>query len=341
MNFYITSDSDYKNKFNLNRIKFKNLDIFFDNGWKISENKIKKGIQNNFCEISFDQNLKIRHTHMRDFGLWYDNKSCTNFIELENYLPVDGNIMYDDKWHVTYKADFYKTPEKVLNTEQTIDFVSEILLQNTKNFLEQNDKELVTFENNGLDSLVSKSIFDFLGVKYKTLQIKKLNYTNLQTQLIKNYYGFNQIQAFKKPTCIITGFYGDEYLLRNPGYVQQLIKDDKNDLVNIFDNNKNCYMKDFFDKFYLEKCKKLKKINKQLVKQMICNDVQVWHLDNTFVFSPFKDLRFLQLLNCDYKTIVSQVTDGYISKRLIEKFNVNLVKNIDKSKNINDPQWFF
>tara|TARA_B100001057_G_scaffold448923_1_gene489686 strand:- start:322 stop:1071 length:750 start_codon:yes stop_codon:yes gene_type:complete len=249
--------------------------------------------------------------------------------------------MYDDKWHVTYKADFYKTPEKVLNTEQTIDFVSEILLQNTKNFLEQNDKELVTFENNGLDSLVSKSIFDFLGVKYKTLQIKKLNYTNLQTQLIKNYYGFNQIQAFKKPTCIITGFYGDEYLLRNPGYVQQLIKDDKNDLVNIFDNNKNCYMKDFFDKFYLEKCKKLKKINKQLVKQMICNDVQVWHLDNTFVFSPFKDLRFLQLLNCDYKTIVSQVTDGYISKRLIEKFNVNLVKNIDKSKNINDPQWFF
>ena len=100
-------------------------------------------------------------------------------------------------------------------------------------------------------------------------------------------------------------------------------------------------MKDFFDKFYLEKCKKLKKVSKQLVKQMICNDVQVWHLDNTFVFSPFKDIRFLQLLNCDNETILSQVTDGYISKSLIKKFNVGLVKNIDKAKNVNDPQWFF
>ena len=29
------------------------------------------------------------------------------------------------------------------------------------------------------------------------------------------------------------------------------------------------------------------------------------------------------------------------SKSLIKKFNVSLVKNIDKAKNINDPQWFF
>jgi len=340
MNFYITNDSTYVNKFDLNCLKFKNLRIFFDNGWTVGKNSIKKGTPNNFCNITFDKNLKIVHSKMRDFGLWYDNKSCTNFLELQNYLPVDGNIMFDEKWHVTYEKDFYKSSHTALAKKQTVDFICKILLKNTQEFLQQNEKDLVIFENNGLDSLVSRSIFDFLGVKYKTLKIKKLNYTMLQNQLIKKYYGFNQIQIFDQPTCIITGFYGDEYILRNPSYVQQLIKDDENDLVKIFNSINSCYMKDFFNHYYLKKCMNLQKQSKQLVKQMICNDVQIWHIDNTFVFSPFKDKKFLQLLDCDLETIISQITDGYLSKKVIENFNKSLLKNIDKSKNIKDPYWF-
>ena len=92
---------------------------------------------------------------------------------------------------------------------------------------------------------------------------------------------------------------------------------------------------------YKEKCSKiLKKSDKQKIKEMICNDIQVWHMDNTFVFTPFKDFRLLELLNCELSVIVDQVTDGKLSKKLIEYFDPTLLKNIDAFKNINDPYWF-
>jgi len=340
MNFLITTDNEYKNELNLNHIRFKEFNLYFDNGWQVYDNRIKKGTTNNYCEIIYINDLKINHNTMRDFGLWYNQKTCTNIFELENYLPVDGEITYNNGWHITYKEGFYKTTDKIFNTDQAVDFIKDILLDNTKDFVSKNNKELVVFENNGIDSLLSRSVLDFLGVDYKIYKIEKLKYTPLQKQLVKKYYGFNQIQLFEAPTCIITGFYGDEYLLRNPGYIQSLIRDEKIDLVEIFEKTESCYMKDFFNKTYLDKCKKITKQTKQKVKEMICNDIQVWHIDNTFVFSPFKDKRFLELLNCDLDTTISQVTDGTISKKLIKYFNPELSKKIDKSKNSIVPYWF-
>ena len=59
------------------------------------------------------------------------------------------------------------------------------------------------------------------------------------------------------------------------------------------------------------------------------------------LFTPFKDKRLLKLLECDSKVIVDQVTDGKLSKLVIEYFNKDLLQLLDKSKNNADPKWFW
>ena len=99
-------------------------------------------------------------------------------------------------------------------------------------------------------------------------------------------------------------------------------------------------MKHFFDLMYKEKCKKLSTLSKDKVKEMIINDIQVWHVNNVYVFNPYRDIRLLQLLNCDTDVIIKQVTDGILSKKLLKKFNPELYKLLDKEKNTKEPTWF-
>ena len=343
MNFFITKDNNYSNNLNLNFLKHKNFNLFFDNGWEINENKLYKGTSNNFCEIILEESIRFSHNKLRDFPLWFNESTCTNAIELENYVPVDGVLTFEEGIpQVSYIQNFYENKDRKLNEVKTIDLIKEVLLENIKTFLSTNNKKIIVPNNNGLDTLVVRSILNFLKVDYQLFDIQKLNYTPLQQLLEKKYYGFNQIQLFKTPTCIITGFYGDEYILRNPYYVQSLIRDNNIDLVEIFKKNKSCYMYNFFSQVYQKKCSKItKKESKQKIKEMICNDIQVWHIDNTFLFTPFKDFRLLELLNCDNTTIISQVTEGVLSKKVIEYFDPTLLKNVDYKKNSNDPYWFW
>ena len=100
-------------------------------------------------------------------------------------------------------------------------------------------------------------------------------------------------------------------------------------------------MRNFFDLVYREKCKKVEPVNVDKVGEMICNDIQVWHINNTMIFTPFKDKRLLSLLECDSDIIIDQITDGKLSKTVIEHFNKDLLKQLDHSKNNNDPSWFW
>ena len=100
-------------------------------------------------------------------------------------------------------------------------------------------------------------------------------------------------------------------------------------------------MKDFFNLVYRDKCINKSKHDRIKVKQMVINDIQVWHLDKTYVYNPFKDHRLLDLIDCEDQVAIDQVTDGILSKNLISRFNPSLLNLIDKSKNINDPHWFW
>ena len=357
MNFLITNDKDYKNDFSLNEINHKNYKILFDDNWTRDNNSITKGTANNYCTIKFDDTIEITHNELRDFPLWYDEHTCSNFTKLDNYVPVDGRLNFNNAWQLSYQKDFYKEPDSCGCGRSTVArcvgwhsfdeepyavaLIKKVLLDNTKAFLKDNTLDILVPNNNGLDTLTVRSVLDYLNVDYKLFDIEKKDYQKLQATLELDYYGFNQIQEIGSPQCIVTGFYGDEYILRNPFYVQNILKNRGKDLIEIFDSNPTCYMREFFDLVYRKKCKKVEPVNIDKLSQMICNDIQVWHINNTMLFTPFKDKRLLKLLECDSNIIVSQVTDGKLSKTVIEHFNKDLLKLLDKSKNNADPHWFW
>ena len=356
MNFLITTNADYKNDFDLNEITHKNFRIFFDDNWTRNEDSITKGTANNYCTVKFGDTIEITHNELRDFPLWYNNYTCSNFTKLDNYVPVDGILKHDDQWHLTYEKDFYVEPKSCGCGRSTIDrcvgwhsydeepyavaLIKKVLVDNTKEFLKCNTLDLIVPNNNGLDTLLVRSVLDYLKVDYTLFDIEKVDYKKLQYNNAIEYYGFNQIQELDSPKCVVTGFYGDEYILRNPYYVQHLLKNKGVDICDIFDNKPDCYMREYFDLAYREKCKKSDSVDTNKVKQMMCNDIQVWHINNTMIFTPLKDKRLLKLLECNKNIIINQVTDGKLSKLVIEHFNKDLLPLLDKSKNNNDPHWF-
>ena len=338
MNFLITTNADYKNNFDLNKITHNKVDIFYDDNWTVGEHSLIKGTSNNYCKIEFKDSINITHNDLRDFPLFHDAVSCSNFIKLDNVVPADGKMLYDNGWQVKYAKDFYniETPPS-----DHVKFVADILLENTKKFLDCNTLPILVPNNNGVDTLTARSILDYLQVPYELFDLKKLAYSNFHKELEKDYYGFNQIQEFDTPKVVLTGFYGDEFLLRNPYYVQSLIREEDCDLIDVFAVNNNCYMKKFFDLVYKEKCKNTKKQPLQKIYEMICNDQQVWHINNTMIWTPFKDKRLLSLLQCHQNVILEQVTEATLSKSLIEHFNSELLNQVDASKNETDPAWFW
>lgn len=333
MNFYITVDRNYDNRFNLHKVSHKQFDIYIDQNWDISDSILQKGTTNNFCKITLGDNLKIQTNQLRDFPLWHDKSSASNFEELENVVPSDGELSYDNNWQIQY-SDFY---QDLVQPSDPVTFVKDILLENTAKFLDNNKLPILVPKNNGVDTLLARSLLDQLGAKYSLIDIQKKKYLPLQSHLEKKFYGFNQLEELDAPSVIVSGFYGDEFMLRNPFYLQSMGIDTATE----FDSNPTCYMKKFYDLVYRTKCSTVTTVPIKKVCEMICNDQQVWHINNTMMWTPFKDKRLLNLLLCDEKAIIGQMTNATLSKTLIKQLNPILYEQIDQYKNSNDPAWFW
>lgn len=336
MIFHVTKRDDYENKFGLTKHRLGEFWFYCDNGWKTEDHVASKGTTNNWCKLDFNKGCRITHNKIRDFPLWYNDHSCTNIESIGEYLPTDAILNYEGKWHVSY--DNFISKRGTLDLAQSEFLAAEILTDNVIKFAEYNDKPVVIADNNGLDTLLVRGLFDHLQVPYEIRQIQKRPYGARQAHLEQNYYGFNQIEISDYPVVHASGFYGDEYMLRNPFYVQSYIEQD---LVKIFDGMEKCYMKWFFNEVYRNKCIKAQKVGRHKVRQQIMNDVQVWHLDDTYVFNPFRDHRMLKLIDSEDQVAVAQVTDGVLSKRLIARFNPDLLPLLHAEKNTNDPHWFW
>jgi len=140
---------------------------------------------------------------------------------------------------------------------------------------------------------------------------------------------------------VVTGFNGDEWILRNPFYVNMLLSNRGISLYDTFEKIENCYMKSYWEQNYKEKCSYRNNTNVKEIMTMMCNDYQIWHLNTTFFFSPLKNRRLLGLLAADSETVIDQITDARLSKAIIQKCNPALICKIENTKNQNDPYYFW
>lgn len=342
MNFYCSSTDISSPYVDLTKHKSKNnWFIYLDKGWTKNENYFYKGFSSSWCKIYFDPIIKIESNKLRDFPIYHNKVSVTNFQQLDNIVPVDGIVEIDKEISITYQENFYpRISTKQISFKDCHEILYDALIENIGTFASSNKDPVYIPLQGGIDTLTIRSVFDYLGVDYTTFDLPASAPTlsKVGSELLKNHWAFTQVKE-KDNSVIVTGFYGDEWVLRNPYYAHGLLSQRGISIIDEFDKTKDCYMKGHFET-YREKCVSKSEMAVEELISQICNDFQIWHLNNTKFLSPLKHISLLNLLTADNQTIIDQVTDAKLSKSIIEKCNPSLLRLIDNRKNQSDPSYF-
>lgn len=340
MNF-VCSSVEKNDTYGLNQHVVGDYFIYIDNGWVQKDGYFFKGHKADWCKIHYGQDIKIETNKLRNFPIYSDDLSVTNIQKIGESIPVDGRVtLTGDKVIVDYIDKFYpKIPNDQLSFKDCKDILYDALIENVGTFVSNNNKDIMLPAQNGIDTLLVRSAFDYLGVEYQLFALEqKPNLSVLGKHLSKHFWGFNQIPEFSGKV-LVSGFYGDEWILRNPYYVHVLLSTRGMSLVEKFDAMKECYMKKYFE-LYRDKCTHPQSKSREKLLTEICNDFQIWHLNDTTLLSPLKHETLLNLLAADNDTIISQVTDAQLSKAVIQMLNPALLDNLDTEKNQYDPDFF-
>lgn len=343
MNFICSRTEINATHFDLKKYEAVNgWSVYLDKGWIKTTDCFYKGLDASWCKIYTDPVIKIETNSLRDFPIYHNKDSLSNFVVLENVAPVDALVEINKDITIKYKQNFYpKISNKHITFQECHDLLFDALIENINTFILSNKAPVLLPAQGGIDTLTIRSVFDYIGADYKTfdLPIQQQKPSSLRAELIKNHWGFAQVEE-QQGVVVVTGFYGDEWILRNPYYVHILLSQRDVSVTEAFDNKTHCYMKEYFEK-YRQKCgKKVDTEVEQLISQL-CNDFQIWHVNDTKYFSPLKHFSLINLLSADTETVIGQVTDATLSKSIIEKCNPHLINFLDKSKNCKDPDYFW
>ena len=359
MFFYIGSNCNLLNRVSDN--------LFLDDGWSVIGNTYFKGYSTEcilkdrlndiingyqpngiYCLI---KDNKVYHSKRKSFPIYSDESYITN---------IQGNSFYPSNIETYTNKTYYTFNQAVYN-------IKNILIENITGFLKHNDVQLNLKVTGGIDSVTLLALLEFLNIPYNLhvtdrdisattlhewLRIDSEYQSNLIEVVRKRYWGYNIYDFKKNVNWLITGFMGDEALLRGPHQIVMLINFKGKILKDLLQENHYHYY--YFQRskngFYTELMQE-ETNPKNKIFQTFINDYQFWHLDNNYGFCPYDDVRILgTVLEMDDDDILLNGLDATIQKQIIQETNpyaftlldsyknspkyarVNLLKNLDVNK---------
>jgi len=353
--FFKITNQDTKSKWPLKlTAKINQYILYLDNGWNCFDNVYYKG----YCiEQSLDTKIKskdfteqtgnyviidlsaqfpsIHYDNSRSFPMYYDSDSLTNLHSQElTAVWFDGAVK-----NVTGSWEFYHRPENSVQYEQKntpgkdkiVDLLCTYLVSTVESFT--TNMPIFAADSKGVDSTLIRSAFDYCNKSYTLVQNNNRDLADLG-------WGYRQLHVTDTPHVQLTGFCGDELLLRNPLYCQWLLDPYNIELIEEFDKVSHSYMKGFFDAKYKVKLQNRKEhfVNKEQAYNhainVAINDFQMWHVDNTITFTPLRNRQIAtECMYADIDAILDQVIHAGISKEIINRLNPKLLDTISKHKN--------
>ncbi len=353
--FFLISHNEEKSTSPFSQTKkIGNFNLSLDAGWHTVGDVVYKGYcigkrleqkikdkdhseqDGNYVILDFaDGGCEIHHDNSRSFPLYYDKHTVTNYKDTAlTSVWFDGAVRYQDQaWQFVHrKENIIKCPtvlERVTKA-QLVDLYCEYLVGCCDI---KTDLPIFCANSNGVDSLIIKSAFDYCGREYKMVDHNSKKMESLG-------WGYRQIYVTDTPHIQLTGFCGDELLLRNPLYVQWLLDPHNINLIDEFDKVEHSYMKGFFNKNYRTKIQghigKLTSFSEayEHTANVAVNDYQIWHVDNTITFTPFRNIKMaLECFRADPDTMLDQVIHAGLSKDIIKRLNKGNLDLISSHKN--------
>ena len=328
--------------------------VFLDAGWTSnsvgSTTTFKKGYSTeseiaearanqtgNFCIITCkDNSITIEHDNCRGFPIYWNKNMISNLYATDNQLWTGqtGSIENDK-----VKCSLGELILDPINPEkQDVAVLLDLADKYFKDYISQYLKYNSDFHiahTPGIDSITLSAL---ANKELPAVEQRITCDSPLSEHIKSSHWGYTQLP--NKYKFIGTGFCGDEFMMRNPTYVNWYLKFYGIDLCHSYDKNPNTYMEGFIKHRYLDKISNdtisfdsEKKMQYQYLNTML-NDFQMWHLNETITFTPFKN-RYIPhlLMSMKPEDALGQVTDALFSKNLIRRNNSKLLLKLSAHKN--------
>lgn len=357
-----------------NRLIFNDFFLDLDEGWEISKTdsrcRIYKGysedfknlahtenlfeLKGNFCVIDIENNeIKISHQKYRTFPLLFsiENNELTNLITKDIKYKKFSSLIFlklqINNGIITYTE--HELPQKFdttpfVNIDDSVNKIKDILIEKFKN-LQYCKLPIKLYFTGGLDTGLAMAIMNFLEIKYELISekldcskedylLKKLKHL---ASIDNSYLAYTQLHTYEDKCLIVSGTYGDDSFLREPGQLAIFLKIHK---INIFSMlHEDSYNYHFFNRknlkeMFLNSFVNNKKYHLNDIFLKNVNSYQHWHINNTLTFTPFQDIDILKLvINMPLDVLNSQILDCTINKRLIAEFDNSVLCKVNRFKN--------
>jgi hypothetical protein len=303
---------------------------------------------NFFMFICDQEKIILTNDNNRGTPLYYSQSDniITNLHQLEgiwanNFCELD----YDFKIKI-HKFTPYNVNEEKISYNEGLNKIYDLIASEFDNFLSHNKSPIKIFLSGGVDTLTLYSFLKKFTKNFEVVDYEYKKWTHFYKynwkEYIKKYWAYNQIHSWGElPTTLVSGACGDEYMLRGPSTIKILADYHGINFTSLLNNNKNCYHYDYFIKeknmkifeeeknFYVSKKEAMSNILNILI-----NDHQHWHLDNTLCFTPFKNILLPKIImNLDKDVLIEQMLDAKINKDLIAINNKDDIELLSKYKN--------
>lgn len=304
--------------------------------------------QGKWCVITIDQfsKSKIYHPNIRGFPLFYKDESLTN-LKLPEYLPQNNNLV--------------STPltSHPISIDDAVNQILDILVNNIQGFYAHNSLETMNvLYSAGLDTLTVWALLDYLEIDYNldiyvpkqediTLTQSVNASEDYSSDLIdfvrKNYWGYKILRIYQNKNWNITGYYSERFQLREVDNAVKIANFLDKNIYEIFTPQDYLYM--FINrediKNRITNHKKIHFANEAELKNKLYNsinfDCQIWHIDNTFHFSPFFDHRITDtIMKLSLDDITLNGRQGLIQRKIIEKIRPEFLSLLSDYKNCGD-----
>lgn len=305
----------------------------------------------NYTILDFSDSFAIYHDTTRGFPLYYNSTCLTNhiwFIQDQKHkeLYFDGLVKWKDEfvWEEnTAGKVVYDSSKPRMSFDQTVDYTVNYLLDVCSK-TETLGLPVKTPHSGGVDTTTLHCVYDYLGKEYEYID-RADNPHKLDLPFTA--YWRNLYFGDGSPHFQLTGSWGDEGVLRNPGYCHWLLSADGISILDEVDKLEHCYMKGFIYRDYYNKLKKDPtpfsdyELAFNHYANNYFNDYQLWHYNQIVTFTPFRDLVFnTELMYADSDTILRQVLHADINRAVIKRLNPSKLDSLDKHKNKYLPEDF-
>lgn len=369
--------------------KLGRISVFTDAGWRATTNRDRTAIykgyaddfdlsQNidsvvsqseprftgNFCVIFHDHRsgqIEIHTDVWRSFPIFLHQDEVTNLVGSETVAWTDSVVSVDQDFVISErKFDVIgDISVETLSLTEALDQINDVLRDKTKKFLSHNKLPIKIHLSGGVDSLLVASLLHIQEHNHEIVRARHFDYDRFwlanDTQIREQFWAYNQLHHWLEPCVLISGAPGDEFMLRSPVTIDQLLKYRGQSTIDLLRSRRDTLHYDYF-----LKPKHMQIFENQSVDFDLCtrdfywhlcnivlNDWQHWHLGHTLTWTPLRDLRIFKImLRLDHAQALDQIFDSGLSKMLIEKNSPGMSSLISDQKNSHNPMknlsdWLF